>query len=74
MKVFLCKWPDGKGKVVVCRNREELFWALDFESDPYSAKYKVLKVCETILEEDLYEDYPDEDCDDYEEVVMVENN
>ena len=39
-----------------------------------TTKYKVLKVCETILEEDLYEDYPDEDCDDYEEVVMVENN
>ena len=43
MKIYLCKWPDGTGKVVVCRNREELFWALDFESDPYSAKYKVLK-------------------------------
>ena len=43
MKVFLCKWPDGTGKVVVCRNRQELFWALDFEADPYSAKYKHLK-------------------------------
>ena len=43
MATYLCKWPDGTGKVVVCRNREELFWALDFESDPYSAKYKVLK-------------------------------
>ena len=43
MAIYLCKWPDGTGKVVVCRNREQLFWALDFEGDPYSAKYKMLK-------------------------------
>lgn len=43
MKIYLCKWPDGTGKVVVCRNREQLFWALDFEGDPYSAKYKPIR-------------------------------
>ena len=43
MKVFLCKWPDGTGKVIVCRNRQELFWALDLQGDPYCAKYKPLK-------------------------------
>ena len=45
MKLYLCKWPDDTGKIVACRNRQELFWALDFEGDPYCAKFKELK-CE----------------------------
>jgi hypothetical protein len=43
MKLYLCKWPDDTGKIVACRNRQELFWALDFEGDPYCAQFKELK-------------------------------
>ncbi|MDC0309300.1 hypothetical protein OAL72_00970 [bacterium] len=43
MKLYLCKWPDGSGKVVTCKNKQELFWALDFEGDPYAAHYKEFK-------------------------------
>jgi hypothetical protein len=67
MKVFLCKWPDGTGKVVVCRNRQELFWALDFESDPYSAKYKVLK---GDIAFNFRIDSVDEDSDEHGRVVV----
>ena len=45
MKIYLCKWPDDTGKIIACKNRQELFWALDYESDPYCAKFKELK-CE----------------------------
>ena len=43
MKLFLCKWSDGTGKIVTCKNLLQLFWALDFEGDPYQVKYKELK-------------------------------
>ena len=43
MPLFLCKWPDGTGTIVNCRNKKELFWELDHEGDPGAAIYKQIK-------------------------------
>ena len=68
MKLYLCKWPDDSGKLVSCKNKHELFWALDFEADPYSAKYKLLKE-DFVLNFKL--ETKQEGAEEYQESVLV---
>jgi len=38
MKTYLAKWPDGTISVLQAKNMIDLFWDLDMEANPLSAK------------------------------------
>lgn len=38
MKLYYAEWPNGEVTIVHARNSLDLFWLLDQEGNPYSAK------------------------------------
>lgn len=38
MKLYYAEWPNGEVTIVHAKNSLDLFWLLDQEGDPYSAK------------------------------------
>ena len=44
MKTYLAKWPDGTISILQAKNMIDLFWDLDMEGNPLTAKiYKLPK-------------------------------
>lgn len=48
-KLYIAEWPDGTITILSAKNKKELFWKLDEESDPYSTK-----ITEVNFDEDIH--------------------
>jgi hypothetical protein len=63
MPTYLCKWPDGTGTLISCRDEDALFLALDLEGDPGAAIYKEIENYVSIRIKVIKEDEADESTD-----------